>query len=203
VLVTCRHKGFGFGNGSTEGWLGSEFAAKIAGQCKVSMSRDGKFWSPIQCNATDENSAPYELRFASDGSPVDVQQAGAKSAGGHVDQRVVAQVTARFKATMQASGMQGVVNDIENCFDRAGTDDVPAIRTCMLYDIAAVGFDKSMRKVFVSRGWVAVEVSPFLADPAFKARMEIYSGMAFDGSEDAAKEYYGNAPNQVISSLSK
>jgi len=181
---------------------GSGFTATIAGQCKVSMSTDGKFWSLIQCDATDENSARYALRFASDGTPVDVQHAGGKSAAMHVDQKAIGQVTARFKAAMQKSGIHGVVSDIEYCFDHA-VGNVPAIRFCMLYDIAAVNFDKSMRKLFVSRGVEVGEQIPFLADRASNARMEIYSGMAFGGSEDAARQFFGNAPIQVINSLSK
>jgi hypothetical protein len=81
---------------------GTEFAANIAGLCIISMSRDGRVWSEIGCQATDENNATYEFTFQSNGAAVDVQHPGAKSAGtaapaSHVDAKVIAKVASRFK----------------------------------------------------------------------------------------------------------
>lgn len=178
---------------------GSDFVAKIAGQCIVQMSRDGKIWSRIDCTATDENSAAYRLTFKGDGNFVDVQHAGA---GGHVEPAVVAQVTARFKGALQAGGIHAVVADLGKCFD-GSLGNIPAIKACMLYDISAVRFDKAMRKIFESRGKNAGPAPPFLLDRAFNTRMQIYSGMAFAGSEKTAYEFFGGAPNDVMNGLSK
>lgn len=59
---------------------GSEFVTKVAGQCIVQMSRDGKSWNRIECAATDENNADYKMIFKSDGTPVLVEQSGEKAA---------------------------------------------------------------------------------------------------------------------------
>jgi hypothetical protein len=169
---------------------GSDFTSKIAGQCIVNMSRDGRIWSTIECNATDENSAVYAFRFRSDGSPVDAQHPGAKSAAEHVDQKTVARITTRFKTVLAKGGIRAVVQDIGQCFGDA-LGNVPAIRACMLYDISAVEFDKGMRKMFQSRGVDPGPKGAFLDDPAFNTRMEIYSGMAFGGSIAAANDFSG------------
>jgi hypothetical protein len=60
-----------------------------------------------------------------------------------------------------------------------------------------------MRKIFESRGVDLGAQDPFLSDRAFGARMQIYTGMAFSGSEAAAYQFFGNAPNVVINGLSK
>jgi hypothetical protein len=185
---------------------GSDFTANIAGLCIVSMSHNGKIWSEIGCTATDENNAAYEFKFTSDGTPVDVQHPGVKTAtatgGAHVDTKVIAQATVRLKAKLQQSGIQGIVQDVGKCFDDS-RGNVPAIRSCMLYDIATMNLDKSMRKIFESRGMNPGPQSPFLSDKAFNARMQIYSGMAFGGSDSAAYQFFGSAPTMVINGLSK
>ena len=161
-------------------------------------------WSQIECNATDENSASYDLLFVSDGTPIHVEHPGSKSVAnpGHIDPRVIASVTTRFKDALQKSGIHGVARDVGGCFDRA-VGNIPEIRACMLYDIAAVNFDKGMRKMFESRGVDPGAVDPFLADRAFNTRMEIYSAMAFGGSQTTAFAYFGNGPNQVMNGLAK
>jgi hypothetical protein len=63
---------------------GTEFAAKLAGQCVVDMSRDGKIWLLVNCTATDENSEAYSFQFRGDGTPVDVKHPGASPQGNRV-----------------------------------------------------------------------------------------------------------------------
>lgn len=101
------------------------------------MSRDGSIWSTIDCDATDENSAAYRLRFVSDGTPVKPEHPGSEPAIGHVDQKTITQVTARLKTALDKGGIHYVVQDVEKCFDDA-LNSVPATRACMLYDISAV-----------------------------------------------------------------
>ena len=67
----------------------------------------------------------------------------------HIDPAVVNQIAARFRAMFKSSGIQGVVRDVQSCFDD-GLSNKGAIRACMLYDIAAVSLDRQMRKVFES-----------------------------------------------------
>lgn len=173
---------------------GSEFVANIAGECVVSMSQDGKIWWRIDCNGTDAKNATYKLNFKSDGTPVNT--------GDHVEVNVVRQVTQRFKSVLNARGMQGVVTDLEQCFDNA-IDDISAIKMCMLYDISAVKFDKIMRLMFESRGVNTGPTTPFLSDRAFSARMKIYSSIAFGGSEELAYDYFGDSPNKVMDGVSR
>ena len=48
----------------------TESVASAAGQCVVSMSRDGTIWSEIKCQATDADRASYDMTFRPDKKPI-------------------------------------------------------------------------------------------------------------------------------------
>ena len=186
---------------------GSAYVINVGGQCVIRMSLDGSVWSTINCDATDENGASYAFHFQTDGKPIHPANASAaavtaRSSPVHVALPTVARVAATFKRTMAASGMNGVNQSVQRCFDEAGTSNVSAIRACMLYDIAEYRLDRAMQVVFEARGWHPVQNS-YLTERAFGARMRIYSSIAFGGSEAAAYRFFGNAPDDVVAAVSK
>lgn len=54
---------------------GREDLAQVSGTCRATMSRDGRHWSRVDCDATDEDRAVYRLRFRGDGQPITVSRA--------------------------------------------------------------------------------------------------------------------------------
>ena len=59
-----------------------------------------------------------------------------------------------------------------------------------------------MRKALQSRG--LNDPGPgtrYFNDQAFAARMQIYSGIAFEGSQSAATKFFGDAPNRVLNKV--
>ena len=179
---------------------GSDFVTKVGGQCIIHMSRDGSDWSRIDCDARDENDAPFGLQFASNGSPVTVNHPGSSKASPvlpkQVSAAIVNSITAKFRTTLQAKGITGVGLEVQACYDAAGTTP-SAIAPCMRYDIAARKLDQGMMAAFTARGMNAVPGSYF-TDRAFEARMKIYTGLAFGGSSATSARFYGNAPTRVM-----
>ncbi len=67
------------------------------------------------------------------------------------DAGVVANLAERFQRIFLSRGMDGVSEDIRGCY-AASTADTSALvektRACMLYDLAAAGFDRGFRQEF-------------------------------------------------------
>lgn len=179
---------------------GSDFVTKIGGQCVIHMSRDGSDWSQIDCDARDENDAPFVLHFVSNNSPVTVNHPGSTKTSpvlpNGVSAAIVNSITAKFRKTLQATGITGVGLEVQACYDDAGTTPA-AIAPCMLYDIAARKLDQGMMAAFTARGMNAVPASYF-TDRAFGTRTKVYTGLAFGGSSAASARFYGDAPNRVM-----
>lgn len=53
---------------------GTETVSNITGLCRVSMSTDGRYWTRIRCDASDEESRPFRLQFKGNGEPITVQR---------------------------------------------------------------------------------------------------------------------------------
>lgn len=179
---------------------------RIKGRCVLSLTANNSTWRDIDCSGLDEKAFLYSVKWNSDGSPVNVRALDDKSLPpASVNQQVpattISEVSARFKQVFSTTGIQGVSRDIQNCFDDAKS--AMKTKSCMLYDISAVRFNKSVIEQFVSRGATNIPSNPYLEDRAFEARMKIYSRLVFGGSQDAALAYFGDAPNTVNMGLVK
>ena len=182
----------------------SEFVANVGGQCMITLTPDKKVWPTITCDATDENGAAYSLDFQSNGQPNSIKVFGVAPAASeeHPTQAMMTEVSARFAATLKASGIQGVARDVAACYDKARFS-IPTIRSCVLYDSAAITMDMATRQAFREKGTDPGPPPPFFAEGATKARSEHYAALAFGGSEKLLSSYLGTAPSTVMQSLSK
>ena len=104
----------------------------------------------------------------------------------------MAMVGVRLKSTRTASGIIGVIADIQKCYkDAVGQ---AAIRECMLYDLAGfyldVGFTKAM-------GHPEMRQSYF-SDAAIENRIGTFAIAGFGGWNDRAKTYLRPAANTIV-----
>ena len=104
----------------------------------------------------------------------------------------MATVGARLKSTHAASGIIGVIADIQKCYK--GAAGPAAIRECMLYDLAGfyldVGFTKAM-------GHPEMRQSYF-SDAAIENRIGTFAIAGFGGWNDRVKNYLRPAATTIV-----
>jgi hypothetical protein len=180
----------------------------VGGTCKVSMSPDGMTWHSVICNAEDADGAKYGLSFVASKQPVHMRHFNASGqltdTNSRIGAAIVTEVAQRFKQVLRSGGINGVSQDIQECYDAASENDKTSLRMCMLYDIAAIRFDQGMMVVLRARGLTPPAASNlFLSKGAFDARMQIYAHSAFQGGLAEAYSYFGNAPDTIVGNLNR
>jgi hypothetical protein len=108
---------------------------------------------------------------------------------------MVRRIAARFRETFNASGIAGVGQDVLKCYDDRLTEPA-SMRECVVYDTAALIFDRSMMQVFTARGMNAV-AAPLFTNEVFDARQTTYGRLAFKG-DPQDRELVGPAAQKVV-----
>jgi hypothetical protein len=133
--------------------------------------------------------------------PATFAQSGSLPA--HVPESIVALIGARFRHELKQSGIAGVSRDIQVCYDVAFIvkPNREPLSRCLLYDIAATRFDRTMRDLFVGRGMPRLDGTvPYFSRDASTTRLNIYGQMVF-GAGGNARSYFGDAPSRVQKAL--
>jgi hypothetical protein len=124
----------------------------------------------------------------------------------HFSQTTIDKVAARFSKSLKDGGMTEVASDIQSCYEATSfkrtRENSEAIAACMLYDYAALDFDKGMRTNFVARGLNDPgNVLPYLSEQALVARFQVYAPIPFGNDPSAVGTYFADAPSKVLNKL--
>ncbi|MDQ2804381.1 MAG: hypothetical protein M3Y41_17495 [Pseudomonadota bacterium] len=113
--------------------------------------------------------------------------------------QTIAYTAARFKAIYSQTGMIGLASAIQDCYD-TNLRDNRELLNCMLLDVASIKFDNGIRQQFIARGMTGAVTAPlsYFSDSAISARLNIYTGILFNGNTNAAISYLSSAADKVI-----
>lgn len=115
------------------------------------------------------------------------------------DQASILRIAHRFKATLDASGILGVGRDVLTCYMK-NLHNPDGLKLCVVYDWAALTFDRQMMQFFTGAGAPNVRPAPMFTNQAIDARMHTYGALAFQGDQQAMR-MVGNAATRVLKAM--
>jgi hypothetical protein len=104
-----------------------------------------------------------------------------------------------FGEALHQGGMRLAVKGMLDCYEKTLGSPVSA-RPCVVWDMALMGFDWNMRKLFtgLDGGHDPGPATPDLSPDAFQARMTAFADPAFPGGPNEYRSYAGNAVAEII-----